>query len=389
MADYAPMSKDESIRVLAVVHPPERSGLHTFWSARWAALQSFGIDVTLVLPAELWGFAPRGIPADHVHYATLRRPRSLQHVGANMAYLAKVREDAREILRLAGATDSHILMSHGPHYLTVAVAARISKLPLAVLVHSGAAPSWSAQLLRSIYRPTVVGYELPSAKTRFAPLFRGSPSFQLAPVLDPSFQSDGVRTEQQPCVRVGFVAAFSPRKRVDKFLDLVEHKGSAGFEFQLIGSVAAGHTAWWAQCLQPRVDRLKQSGLLKFVDGATGVSEAFKQLDVLVITSDDEGIPNVAMEALSVGAVVVSLDLEGLAVLCDRLPEGARAAIRQVPRGPGELDRMLARLHEISPLGRSAIAEAGQTATSATGGASDIAAVLHRAIGTGPNPCLG
>lgn len=364
-------------RLLAVVHPPERSGLHTFWGARWQALLDAGVEINLVLPDELVGFVPNGVPPHHVRYARLRRPRSQRNLGQNLAYLAYAHQDARTILDIAENAGSHLLVSHGPHYLTVALAARMSGLRYAVFIHSPAAPAWSARALSIIEQPAIVGYELPSTTAKYASLFRDSVSIQLAPVLDPSFYRGATPCAPSSRLRVGLVAAFSPRKRVDKFLDLVESHRATDLDFRLIGSVAGGHINWWESQIQPRVDRLARSGRLKVIDGSKGVADAMRDLDFLVITSDEEGIPNVAMEALSVGACVVSLELEGLAALRASLPEMARGAIRQVKRGDAEVDRIVAELQPENLLLRDTIANHVAEVTNPANAAKDIVTTLR------------
>lgn len=368
---------------LAVVHPTERSGLHTFWSARWAALQDAGIDLNLLLPAELSGYVPSGIPAPNVKYAPMRRPRTLTHIRNNIEYVANLRDEAEAFIKVIGDIQGDVIMSHGPHFLTAAVAARRSDLPLAILLHSAAAPAWSARALCAIRRPAVVAYELPSLIDRFSPLFRNTYSFQLAPVLSGGFEDQ--RYEPSVKARVGFVASFSPRKRVDKFLDLVENSDSSAFDFRLIGSVAAGHLRWWREELQPRVDTLTEADRLTLVDGTHGVAAAMQSLDVLVITSDDEGIPNVAMEALSVGATVVSLQLEGLDVLRQRIPPELRSAIRQVQRGPREIPQVREQLAKVGEVPRQEIAKSLRAATAPTLAAHEIATALTAVLITTNN----
>lgn len=368
------------MRVLAVVHPPERSGLHTFWGARWRALLDAGVEVHIVLPSELAGFAPDGIPADFVHHAQFRRPRSQRNFAQNLAYLATIRRDAASILRIAERIDGDLLLSHGPHYLTAALASRIAHLPFAVLIHSSAAPAWSARALCAIKKPTVAGYELPSTTAKYAPLFGTTRSVQIAPVLDPRFSADAIQRTPSSAIRVGFVASFSPRKRVDKYLELVERRQVDGLDFRLIGSVASGHIRWWEANIRPRVDRLIRAGSLQLIDGSKGVAPPVSELDFLVITSDDEGIPNVAMEALSVGACVVSLELEGLSALGDLLPKTASRAIRQVERGDGEVDRLIDELRAENLPSREATSNHVLAATAPSHAVMEIAAVFRASL---------
>ncbi|MCG7580086.1 hypothetical protein [Mycolicibacterium sp. OfavD-34-C] len=314
----------------------------------------------------------------------MHRPRSLAHIGGNAKYLLHVRRQAEAICNLANRLGCEFLLSHGPHFPTAAAAARQSKLRFAVMIHSGVAPSWTAKMLRLVQRPDVVFWELPSTRERYMPLFSDVLSTQIPAVLDAQFADSNTcpSARSSSLKRVGLVAAFSPRKRIDKFLALAEHPLTRDIEFHLIGFVAREFADWWENDMATRVSRLRRTGRLKIADGTHGVSAEVGLLDGLIITSDDEGVPNVAMEALAVGARVISLELEGVDILRQQLAsQNAELAITIVPRGPDEITKLAECLNQpVLELTREEIAAAARFVTRADYGAQVIAAALRRGM---------
>jgi glycosyltransferase involved in cell wall biosynthesis len=64
-------------------------------------------------------------------------------------------------------------------------------------------------------------------------------------------------------------------------------------------------------------------------------------VDLLVLTSASEGMPNVCMEALATGAPVVALALPALDEWDNKVNAAAGGcALTQVPRGDREIERM-------------------------------------------------
>ena len=221
------MTNAERLALLAVVHPPERSGLHTFWEARWTALRAAGVDVHLVVPDDAVIGEIAGVPPEYLHRLAFSRPRGARHPIENLHHALRLRREADELAGLATTLDARVVVSHGPHFLTAAMAARRHPaLAHCLLIHSDAAPTIAARLLRAVRPPDLIGYELPSTLDKYAKVGGHARTFMLRPVLaaDHSSRPDR-RTDRGERLRVGFVAAMSPRKRVDLFAGVAEVLG--------------------------------------------------------------------------------------------------------------------------------------------------------------------
>ena len=377
---------------LAVVHPPEASGLHTFWAARWVALRERGVEIHLAVPPEVVSPALRDIPAGCVHELEYGRPRSAVKLAANLRYLARLGRDSRAIAELAAQVGSTTLVSHGPHLVTPAVAARRHHLRHVVLLHSDAAPGWSATLLGAIRRPDQVLAETSAAARKYGNALGARDLDVLLPAVHPRFGAhrDGNgRLPARTALEVdgdrpvlGFVGVFSPRKRPDRVLDLAEALHAAGqpWAVRLIGEVAVAHTDWFERNVGDRIRRLRAEQVdIALVPGRDGVSALMPGIDCLVITSANEGVPNVCMEALAVGTPVVALALPGLDGWDERVNAAAGATVLvQVGRGHGETSRLAdaAERLRVPPADRAEIATAGRAVFAADAAADQLSQVL-------------
>lgn len=103
---------------------------------------------------------------------------------------------------------------------------------------------------------------------------------------------------------VGFLGRYSPEKNPDAFLDLAKASESdSGFKFVMAGEGPLD------QRVKDRVANLENVENLGFQSDAT---RFFMDLDCLVISSEIEGIPLSAMEALSFGIPVISTPVGGM-----------------------------------------------------------------------------
>jgi len=103
---------------------------------------------------------------------------------------------------------------------------------------------------------------------------------------------------------VGFLGRYSPEKNPDAFLDLAkaaEH--DSGFRFVMAGEGPLD------QRVKDRIANLENVENLGFQPDATNF---FSHVDCLVISSEIEGIPLSAMEALSFGIPVISTPVGGM-----------------------------------------------------------------------------
>ncbi len=113
---------------------------------------------------------------------------------------------------------------------------------------------------------------------------------------------------------VGFLGRYSPEKNPDAFLDLAKAaENDSRFKFVMAGEGPLD------QRVKDRVANLENVENLGFQSDAT---KFFMDVDCLVISSDIEGIPLSAMEALSFGIPVISTPVGGMPELLTRDSNG-------------------------------------------------------------------
>lgn len=159
------------VTALAIVLPPEASGLHRFWAARWAALRRAGVDVHPALPKNVDPPALRSIPAEYLHRVQYGRPPTATRVLSNLEYLGRLRRDSARLAAVANRVDARTVISHGPHMLTPATLARRFSLHHLLLLHSGSGPRWTAAAVRWVRRPDQVLAETKTAEGAYAAAF--------------------------------------------------------------------------------------------------------------------------------------------------------------------------------------------------------------------------
>ena len=167
-------------------------------------------------------------------------------------------------------------------------------------------------------------------------------------------------TRPRPCV--GVVAGFRPEKRHDlavEVMDLVcERVPQSRFVF-----IGDGETR---TATERRVDELGRADFARFTGQLLGAATLLRAFDVLLLTSDHEGLPVVIMEAFSLGVPVVATDAGGVGEL---VVDGENG--RLVPCGEVEaLAAAVGGLLEDVPARRRLA-----TGASAAGRAMDAAAV--------------
>tara|TARA_B100001146_G_scaffold220992_1_gene230600 strand:+ start:3034 stop:4230 length:1197 start_codon:yes stop_codon:yes gene_type:complete len=336
--------------VVAVVHPPERSGLHSFWRARVSALGARGIAVTLLVPESLPDRDFAALDDMQVRRVNFSRPRALANPVENARHLARLHSDATLLSRAAAEVGATTIVSHGVHFLTAALAARIdAHLRHVVLIHSDSPPRMLATLMHAVRPPDRAGVELDSGTKRYARLQPREGWFRIAPLLAPTLGAPGPGSRSVGTPHSGngrrtivFAAALSPRKRPELFLDMVEMmSGSPAHRelaYRVIGVYTDSHSEWARNVVVPRIHELRGRGVdVEFVDGADGARAHIARADVLVITSRSEGIPNVALEAIAERVPVVSVDLEGVRQLQRLAEEHGQSDLVRVVSGHGSV----------------------------------------------------
>lgn len=122
------------------------------------------------------------------------------------------------------------------------------------------------------------------------------------------------RTQSQEVFRVGYLGRLSPEKNPDLFLRIARvAENEEKIFFKMAGE-------------GPLIDSvLKEANKLHnfhFLGFMEDPFEFLCSIDCLIITSDTEGIPLAAMEALSIGVPVISTDVGGMAELLENPDSG-------------------------------------------------------------------
>lgn len=107
---------------------------------------------------------------------------------------------------------------------------------------------------------------------------------------------------------VGFVGRFARQKRVDLLVDAFSELLKTVPEATLILMGDGGEREDVAR----RVEGLRIDSRVEFISANPRVGDTLKRLHVFVLTSAFEGLPNAAIEALSMGIPIVSTDVGDL-----------------------------------------------------------------------------
>jgi glycosyltransferase involved in cell wall biosynthesis len=137
----------------------------------------------------------------------------------------------------------------------------------------------------------------------------------------------GLRLEGD--VRFGIAGRLVPIKRVDLFLEsareLLDHNGG-DIHFYIIGDGPLMSE------LVARATTLGLSGACHFLGFQTNPLPILSKLDALVLTSDHEGLPMIALEAMALGIPVIAHEVGGLGSQDPRLfAQAMMNAVRSTP----------------------------------------------------------
>jgi glycosyltransferase involved in cell wall biosynthesis len=122
------------------------------------------------------------------------------------------------------------------------------------------------------------------------------------------------RTHSEGPFRVGYLGRLSPEKNPELFLRIAKvAENDVKFLFKMAGEGPLLDT------VRKECEKLKNLSFLGFMEDPF---EFLSGVDCLIITSDVEGIPLAAMEALSIGVPVISTDVGGMSELLDSPESG-------------------------------------------------------------------
>jgi glycosyltransferase involved in cell wall biosynthesis len=158
------------------------------------------------------------------------------------------------------------------------------------------------------------------ANTQLAQERAAAKGVRNAEVLRNAVEVNGLRreaTEDQATIRVLCAGRLTEQKRVDRFLEVMRRLSESSPELQ-IRSVIAGDGP-----LRSELEQLADSlGLrprhVEFAGEVADMKRLYANSDLLVLTSDWEGSPNVLLEAMSYGLPVVATRVGGVPeIVCD------------------------------------------------------------------------
>ncbi|MGH9228294.1 MAG: glycosyltransferase [Acidimicrobiales bacterium] len=108
---------------------------------------------------------------------------------------------------------------------------------------------------------------------------------------------------------IGFVGHLVEQKRVDRALEVVARLRATDYRVHL---AVAGTGALWAT-LEAQASRLGVADAVRFLGHRDDVERVFGGVDLALLTSEAEGIPGVAIEALMAGCPMVTVPVGGVA----------------------------------------------------------------------------
>jgi glycosyltransferase involved in cell wall biosynthesis len=135
---------------------------------------------------------------------------------------------------------------------------------------------------------------------------------------------------------VGAVGRLSPEKGFDILIRATHQLGQAGADVQL---VIAGEGSARPQ-LEALIDQLGMHDRVRLVGHRTDPRDLYEAMDVFVLSSHREGLPNVVLEAMAIGVPVVATRVAGIPRL---ISDGVNGTL-VTPGSVEELTTGLARL---------------------------------------------
>lgn len=108
--------------------------------------------------------------------------------------------------------------------------------------------------------------------------------------------------------RVGLVARFRPQKRVDRWAEVAAevHKLNPNIKFLMVGDGPDDNM------LREKIKALNMEGKIELPGMLSDTANAYKRIDIFLLTSDFEGLPLAIMEAMSTGCVPVVSNVGGI-----------------------------------------------------------------------------
>ena len=217
-----------------------------------------------------------------------------------------------------------------------------------------------------------VGQELKALGVGRPEQYRTLPlGFDLAPLLVAERRRGELRAELQvgDAPLIGIVARLVPIKAHEVFLAMAArvHQVYPAAQFLIVGDGELRAP------LEQRVQELGLTGAVRFLGWRADIDTLYADIDVVVLTSRNEGSPVALIEAMAAGVPVVSTEVGGVADVVQHGVTGLLAAMDD--------DAALAR-HVVTLLGDRALGQRmgqqGRAIVAATYGADRLVADIER-----------
>jgi len=114
--------------------------------------------------------------------------------------------------------------------------------------------------------------------------------------------------EPSKTLTVGLVARFRPQKRVDRWVEVAAalHKKNSNIKFIMVGDGPDD------EMLRQKIAELNLKDIIQLTGMLSDTYQAYKQIDIFLLTSDFEGLPLALLEAMSCGCVPVVSNVGGI-----------------------------------------------------------------------------
>ena len=114
--------------------------------------------------------------------------------------------------------------------------------------------------------------------------------------------------EPSKTLTVGLVARFRPQKRVDRWVEVAAalHKKNPNIKFIMVGDGPDD------EMLRQKIAGFNLKDVIQLTGMLSDTYQAYKQIDIFLLTSDFEGLPLALLEAMSCGCVPVVSNVGGI-----------------------------------------------------------------------------
>ncbi len=226
--------------------------------------------------------------------------RSGRKGGADMVRFAR---DVRAQVSLLRTRQADLVYVNGPRLLAAAAIAFAGRAPVLFHAHSSIPPGFPSRIAHwSITRAQAmvvaccgaVAPTVPSGRLHVIP--NGTPDL-------------GFREHTFTGQRIGIVGRISPEKGQAEFVRAASilARSRTNAEFVICGAPVFGDTDY-----SQMVRKLAAGLPVSFLGWRDDIASVLKDLDLLVISSKEEGLPRVALEAFSAGVPVVAFPIGGI-----------------------------------------------------------------------------